>query len=290
MTDGIEAAWIYVDGQVRAIGERHVSALDRGFTLGDGVFETIRVADGKPFRLAVHLARLRTSANALQLPIPWSDEDLASGVSEVTRANRLAEAVVRLTVSRGAARARGLLPPPHSVPTLVVQASPFRELSPEKLARGFGVSTSAIRRNESSPTSRIKTCNYLDNVLARLEAERAGSDEAVMLNSAGYLACCSAANLFLVAEGRIRTPAVECGVLAGITRQVVRELIGHLGLVWEEGWLSPAELVAAEGAFLTNSVLGVVPITSVDGHPIGGGRPSIATSRLRWLYEDLVRG
>lgn len=280
--------YVMVDGELHPARGRHVSALDRGFTLGDGVFETIRVAAGRAFRLPAHLARLRRSAAALHLPVTWGDDALSEAVAEVSAANRLADAVVRITVSRGVATERGLLPPSRPVPTVAIQASPFRELSSESLRRGLSAVTSSIRRNETSPISRIKSCNYLDGVLARLEAQRAGADDAIMLNTSGYLACCSAANLHLVCGGRIQTPALACGVLAGITRQVVRELAASLGLRAEEAWLRPADLWAADEAFLTNSVLGIAPLTRVDGRGIGTGQPGPIAAQLRIRYEALV--
>jgi branched-chain amino acid aminotransferase len=279
--------WVYVYGELREVRERHISALDRGFALGDGIFETIRVAGGRAFRLGDHLARLRASARVVQMPVPWTDAVLAEGIAEVLRANGLGEAVVRLTISRGIAVERGLLPSGSVEPTLVIQASSFRELAPEVLARGFSARISSVRRNEFSPASRIKACNYLDNLLARLEAHRSGTDEAIMLNSSGYLACCSTANLHLVSGDRLRTPALECGVLAGVTRQVVRELAAPCGLQWEEAWLRPDDVLSADEAFLTNSVLGIVPLTRVDGVVIGDGLPGPATARLRQGYEGL---
>ncbi|MDA8219813.1 MAG: aminotransferase class IV [Dehalococcoidales bacterium] len=277
--------YVSVDGDLQAASGRHLSALDRGFTLGDGAFETIRVARGKPFRWQAHLARLRGALEALHLPLAWSDERLAEAVAELLAANGLREAVVRVTVSRGVPRERGLLPQGDSA-TVVVQTSPFRALPAERIARGVRAHTSAIRRNETSPTSRLKTCNYLDNVLALLEARRHGADEAILLNTAGYLACASAANLHIVRGGRILTPALACGVLPGITREAVRELSAALGLVWEETWLRPADLEDAEEAFLTNSVGGVLPLTIVDGQAIGSGHPGQLTLLLRQQHEE----
>ena len=283
---GEEVSHIYVNGRLCQVGEPHLSVLDRGFTLGDGVFETLRVAGGRAFRLIDHLARLRASARVLELPVDMTDRELTEAIERVRRANRLRNAVVRITISRGVATERGLLPPARPVPTVVVQASPFRGLPAAE--RGFSVCTSSVRRNELSPTSRIKACAYVDNLLARLEARQLGADEAVLMNTAGYLACCSTANLHLVSELKVLTPALQCGTLAGVTRQVVRELAGELGLAWAEAWLRPADLQSADEAFLTNSVLGIVPITRVDGQKVGSGRPGTVTLALRQRYESLL--
>lgn len=289
MSDGAMIRYVYVDGHLLPADGRHLSALDRGFTLSDGVFETMRVAGGRAFRLWEHLTRLRASADVLRLPVPWPDEELAEAIARLLAANDLQEAVARLTVSRGVPAERGLLPPSPCAPTLVAQVSPFHRLPDEKLAGGLGVHTSSIRRNETSPTCRIKVCSYLDNVLARMEAREAGADEALLLNTAGFLACCSSANLHVISGGRVLTPSVECGALPGITRGVVQELAAGIGLVWEEAWLRPADLAAAEEALLTNSVLGVVAITRVDGRLVGLGTPGRATLRLAREYEDLLR-
>jgi len=289
MSDGVMPRYVCVDGQLLPADGRHLSALDRGFTLSDGVFETMRVAGGQAFRLREHLARLRASADVLRLPVPWPDEELAEAIARLLAANDLQEAVARLTVSRGIPTERGLLPPSPCAPTLVVQASPFHRLPAEVLARGLGVRTSSIRRNETSPTSRIKACSYLDNVLARMEAREAGADEALLLNTSGFVACCSSANVHVISGGRVLTPAVECGALPGITRGVARELAAGIGLAWEEAWLRPADLVAADEAFLTNSVLGVAALTRLDGRPVGAGAPGQATLRLAWEYENLLR-
>jgi branched-chain amino acid aminotransferase len=283
----VAEGYLDVNGQLLPVDVRHISALDRGFTLGDGVFETVRVIGGRPFRLEAHLTRLRESAAVLELPIPVTPDELAARTEHLLAANERREAVVRLTVSRGVPPERGLLPPLRPEPTVVIQVSPFHELPAAKLAQGFSAHISAIRRNEHSPVARIKACNYLDNVLARMEAQRAGADEAILLNTAGALACLSAANLHLVRGRRVLTPALHCGVLAGITRQVVSELAVAIGLDWEEGWLLPDEIWAAQEAFLTNSVLGVVPITSVDTRSVGTGKPGPISMSLRQALGEL---
>lgn len=289
MSENQPGRCIDVDGALLAEGERHLSALDRGFALGDGLFETIRVAGGRPFRLAAHLARLRAGAVVLRLRMDRRDDDLAAAVNRLLAVNELSEAVVRLTISRGKASERGLLPLAVCLPTVVIQTSPWRSPSVEQRDTGLCALVSAVRRNEHSPLSRIKSSNYLDNLLARFEAREGGADEAIMLNTAGFLACCSAANLFLVSGGRVMTPALECGVLAGITRGVVRELAVQHGLEWTEGQLRPSEMWVAEELFLTNSVLGVLAITRVNGREIGSGRPGQTTEWLAQQHEASLR-
>lgn len=296
MATPASARYLYVNGELRESRDPQVSALDRGFTLGDGVFETLRSIGGAVPRLAQHLARLRYSAGVIELEVPEPDERLASAIGSLLVANGLRDAVVRLTLSRGASFERGVLPPSSARPTLVIQATPV--VAPAEAAvpsgaaaaAGIGALISSVRRNEHSPTSRIKSCNYLDSVLARLEARRAGAEDAIMLNTAGYLACGSTSNLHLVVGDLILTPALECGVLAGITRAAVRELAPSAGLRWEEAWLRPEAIRSADEVFLTNSVLGVVPVTLVDGEGVGSGLPGPIALLLLHDYENSLRG
>lgn len=276
-----EGAWLWVDGGLAPAAGPHLSARDRGFTLGDGLFETMRARAGRILHLDRHLARLRAGAALLELILPWSDDDLVTAAGATLAANGLAAAAVRLTVSRGRPRGRGLLPEPAALPALVIDAQPFAGYPAELYARGMRAVTSGIRRNEHSPLARAKTLSYLDNVLARAEAARAGADEALLRNTAGGLACASAANLFLVSGGQAATPPVAAGALPGIMRgRLLEEVAAAAGLAAVERPLTPDELLTADEAFLTSSLLGVMPLTAVDGRPVGAGRPGAATRRL----------
>jgi branched-chain amino acid aminotransferase len=276
-----DTGYLEINGRLVASGEVHISALDRGFALSDGIFETIRVSAGKPFRLARHLARMQYGAGVLQLPLVVSEADLGSAIDRVLRANALSEAVVRVTVSRGVPSERGLLPPPVPSPTVVIQAARFLDLPAERVANGYRVATSEIRRNEYSPTSRIKACNYLDNVLARIAAHDQGADDALLLNTSGYVACCSSSNVFILQDGVVRTPSLGCGVLCGITRELLKEVVAARGLGWEETELTMTDLTSADEAFLSNSVAGVVAVTALDGCVFGSGAAGPVALKLR---------
>lgn len=279
---------VFVNGRFLGADEAHLSALDRGFTLGDGVFETMRAYGGHVFRLQDHLARLRFSAKRLALPVPWSDVQLSEALGETMARNGLADAILRLTVSRGVPTRRGLEPPLDPKPTLVIQAVPAAAPSMEKYQGGYSAVLASIRRNESSPLSYVKSCNYLDSVLVKMEALAAGADEGIMLNTAGNIACGSSSNIFLVLGDRLVTPSLDCGVLAGITRRVVLELAADLGLGREERPVALEELSRCQEAFLTNSVIEVMPLTKWQGKPIGGGRPGPTTRRIAAAYGSLV--
>lgn len=264
-----------IDGELRPLDGPHLDARDRGFLLGDGLFETIRVRGGVLVRWARHLARLHTGASTIGLALVWSDDDLAEVVRRTLAAGDLVDAVVRLSLSRGVSHTRGLLPDPAASPTLVVHAAPFAGYPPDRYERGTRAITSSLRRNEHSPLARIKSLNYLDNVLARREAADRGADEALLVNTAGLLAGASAANLFLVVGGQIVTPPIAAGALPGTVRAAVLDATTVV-----ERPVTPTDLVNASEAFLTNALLGIVPLTIVDDRPVGGGTPGAIARAL----------
>lgn len=273
---------LWVNGRLASASEARLDPRDRGFTLGDGLFETMRAGAGTVPWLGRHLARLRAGTMAIHLPLPWTNEELGGAVTQVLNANDLSDGVVRLTVSRGVPGQRGLLPEPESTPSLVIHAQSFAGYPAALYARGMRVMTSSFVRNEHSPLANVKTLSALENVMARHEAAAREADEAVMCNTAGCLACASAANLFLVVAGTLITPGAASGVLLGTTRQcVLEELAPRLGLKAAVRTVFPDELITANEAFLTSALLGVMPLTVVNDFPIGDGIPGPLTLALR---------
>lgn len=261
---------VWLNGQLTEAGQARVAASDRGFTLGDGLFETICVEGGVPLRLDAHWRRLNEGARLLRLTVPLDRAALAAAIADVLAANGLADAVLRLTISRGPGP-RGLLPPVPCTPTIVLTAGP----PPPALGAARVVVAESVRRNAHSPLARIKALSYLDNVLARLEAEERGADDALLLNTEGRLAETTIANLFVVAaDGTVLTPPVADGALPGVRRA---ELLPLLGAV--ERSLGLDDLWAAREAFLTNAV-SIRPLVAVDGRLIGNGRPGSLTLAL----------
>ncbi len=258
----------------------HISVLDRGFNLGDGLFETMRAYAGRIFRLREHLQRLQRSAARIGLPLPSA---LAEAARETVLANGLHEAAVRLTVSRGIAPF-GLAPPEPAEPTCVITAQPA-PTPPAALCAG----TASGRLNEHAPTAGLKRLGYLDSIVWLAEARSSGYDDAVVLDTAGHLAEGTSSNLFVVAGGVLRTPPLACGVLPGITRATVIEIASELELEVAEEFLEPALLQTAEEAFLTSSIREVVPLVAVDGRPIGKGGVGPITRRVQGTYATLVR-
>jgi branched-chain amino acid aminotransferase len=284
-----QAKLLWVNDRLVPVGKAALDPRDRGFTLGDGLFETIRVRAGRALLLDLHLARLRAGAGRIGLSRVPDDETLSGAVHETLEANGLSDAAVRLTVSRGIAANRGLSSNPEPEPSLVVHAQPFAGYPAELYCRGMRATTSSIPRNERSPLTRVKALSYLDNVLARREADARGVDEALMLNTAGHLACASAANLFLARGEILLTPDPESGVLPGTVRRfVLAELAPQMGLTVVERPVRTEELASADEAFLTSALLGVMPLIEVDGLPVRTGGPGPISSDLRAELEEVL--
>ncbi len=269
---------LWLDGSLLPAAEARIVTSDRGFTLGDGLFETIKARNGRPLRWARHLARLEAGAAILGIPIGWPGDSLQAAMESVLAANHLDAAVLRLTLSRGPGE-RGLLPPGRAQPTLLIAATPLPP--PAKPARAVIAET--VRRNAHSPLARIKSLSYLDSVLARMEAARRGADDALLLNGAGRLAEATTANLFLAIDDKLLTPPVAEGALPGTMRG---ELMGMAPI--EERPIEAAELEKASELFLSSS-LGLRPVASVAGRAIGTGEPGPAFRRLQAAIEDRER-
>ncbi|HVJ54578.1 MAG TPA: aminotransferase class IV [Aliidongia sp.] len=241
-----------------------IDPADRGFTLGDGLFETIRARSGTASHLDRHLRRLRGAAAFLGIPLPWSNAEIEDAIGALMIAEDRGEAALRLTLSRGPGP-RGILPPERPAPTLLITAGPLPPAAPPARL----IFAAVTRRNELSPLSRLKTLNYLDNILARREAAARGADDAILLNTVGRLAESSIANLFVLKHGVWHTPPVADGALPGIARSLLLEA----GAV--ETPLDPVDLAGAQAAFLSNS-LGLRPIASIEGTEIGRADAAIA--------------
>ena len=249
---GVTLLWL--NGALLPASEARIDPADRGLLLGDGLFETIAVEAGAPLRLEAHFRRLREGAGILGLDVPATDQTLAGAVTAVARENGLADAAVRLTLTAGSGP-RGLLRPQPGRPTLMLTAAPL----PAPLPPARVIVATVTRRNEHSPLSRVKSLNYLDGVLAREEARARGADDAILLNTAGFVAEATAANLFAVIDGELVTPPVSDGVLPGVRRA---EIIAERGAV--ERSLTVAELERATEMFLTTA-LAVRAVSAIVG-------------------------
>ena len=268
---------LWVDGRPADAARPAVSALDRGFTLADGLFETMRAYDGTVFRLERHLERLAAGAAVLGIAVPDHVADTIAAAAKALRRRGWSDAALRLTLSRGVGQ-RGLAPAAADpVTVLTVHALPPGE---SLAARAVRVRTAAGRRNEFAPTAGVKTLAYTDAVVALAQARAAGADDALFLDTAGHLSEATASNLFLVNGSTLRTPALACGVLPGITRGVVLELAQSIGLDTHEEILLPRDLAAADEAFLTSSIREIAPIARADGRAMPNGAPGPVTARV----------
>jgi len=275
---------IWIDGGIVEEGEARVPVTDHGLLYGDGVFEGIRVYGGRVFRLDDHLARLEAGARALGLVLPFELARIREIVLETVRAHAESEAYVRLVVTRGEG-ALGVDPTTCAAPRLFCLAADVSIYPDEKLRRGIDLVTSSLRRPPPDVLDpRVKSLNYLNNVLAKQEARRQGADEALLLNTAGRVAEAAVANVFCARYGEIATPPAAEGVLEGITRRTLLELAGTLGIPAAERCLTRFDLFAADEVFLTGSGAGIVPVGSLDGRPIGAGGPGPLWEKLRRAF------
>lgn len=279
---------VYLNGTLLPRSQARISPFDHGFLYGYGLYETMRAYSGRFFRLEQHLKRLARSAEMLGLAAELAKFDLEKAVYETIEANDLKNARVRLTVSVGEG---DMIPDPRTCtgPTVLVMAKALIPQPPEVYQRGFKAIISRIRQNSQSPLSQIKSVNNLNNILAKSEARTAEVDDALFLNEQGFLAEASSSNIFIVSQGIFLTPSPESGALGGITRQVVLELAPSLGIVVrEECTISVEALLEADEAFLSNSIIEIMPLIEVDGQPIASGKPGLITQTLMAAYKDLV--
>ena len=285
---------VWINGRLEPADKPLLTVTDRGFQLGDGVFETIRVVGGVVLEVGLHLSRLEASASALAIGLPEDLEGLlARAITEVCAANELddarVQAAVRVTVSRGPVEGRGLLPPDDVSSNLVVQAWRVDMPAEDLLDKGLHLVISTVRRDPASPLARVKTTSRAEFVYARLEARRRGADDALFLTTDGHLAEATSASLFLVEPSGLATPSLECGILASTTRAwVISSAAPRLGLKVCEGQFTLDALFVADEAFLASSVAGILPVTVAEKRPIGDGTPGPCTLSLRALREGVA--
>ncbi|MGE4062384.1 MAG: aminotransferase class IV [Rhodospirillaceae bacterium] len=257
-----------LNGELIDADEARIAPDDRGFTLGDGLFETIAVRKSAPKRIAAHLARLRDGAGVLGIPVPYTDAKIAELAASVIAANAVTEGALRLTLTRGPG-ARGISPPASPRPTFLMTVGPLPPSDPIAL-----IVAEATRRNQASPLARVKALGYLDNILARREAEEAGADDAVLLNTEGRVAETSVANVFCLIAGGLVTPPVSEGALPGVMRAEVIRLARA-----EERPIEVADLEASSEIFVSNA-LGIRPAVRLNGRAVGDGAPGLITQLL----------
>jgi len=283
-----EILYAYVDGKYVPKEQASVSIYDHGFLYGDGVYEAIRAYDGIIFKLREHIDRLFESAKSIKIEMPLSKDDLRGLVIEVLRKNQLTNSYIRIVVSRGRGR-MGVDPRNCPKPTIVIMAEPREPLFGENV-RGISAIVSSLRRTPSwSLDPRIKTLNYLNNIMAKIEAIESGVEEAIMLNEQGYVAETSTENIFIVKNGIVSTPHPSQGVLRGITRDTVLGIARELGYTLEERAITVHELYNADEVFVTGTAAEVVPIVKIAGRKIGEGEAGPVFAKILGRFKESIK-
>jgi len=281
---------IYIAGKLYDKEDAKISVYDHGLLYGDGVFEGLRSYGGKVFRLQQHLQRLYESAKAIWLTIPISIDEMAQAVNDTLKVNNLVDAYIRLVVTRGAG-SLGLDPNRTSDPQVIIIADKITMYPAEFYEKGLSIITaSTIRNHPAALSPRVKSLNYLNNILAKIEGLQAGCIEALMLNSKGEVAECTGDNIFLVRRKELLTPPNDAGILEGVTREAVIELARATGITVREIALTRHDVYVADECFLTGTAAEVIPVVKVDSRVIGNGEPGPLTRDLIARFKQLIRG
>jgi len=286
---GVKDAKIYIDGKFYSEANAKISVFDHGLLYGDGIFEGIRFYNGRVFRLEEHLLRLWDSARSICLEIPMTMQDMTEAVLETIRQNHLRDGYIRLLVTRGIGNL-GLNPTQCKSPSVIIIAATIALYHEDFYRKGLTIVTCATRRSNSAALNpAVKSLNYLNNVMARIEANLAGADEALMLNDAGNVAECTADNIFILKHGQIFTPPFAAGALRGITRSVVFEIAAELGVKVRETDITRHDVFVADECFLTGTAAEIVPVVKADGRSIGNGKPGPITARIIARFRQVTR-
>ena len=280
---------VYLDGQLVESADAKISVFDHGLLYGDGIFEGIRIYDGNVFRLEEHLERFEYSAKALLLKMPWSRQEISDAVLATCRANGLQNGYIRLVVTRGVGDL-GLSPWLCPKPSIFIIADKIALYPKEHYEKGLAIVTVPTRRmNPAALSPAIKSLNYLNNILAKIEAQQFGALEAIMLNDQGMVAECTGDNVFIVHKGKIYTPAAQQGALKGITRDTIFDIAADLGVPIEEHDLTRYDIWNADECFLTGTGAEVIPVVKLDGREIGDAKPGPIFKRVLEAFHHRVR-
>jgi branched-chain amino acid aminotransferase len=280
---------IYIDGQYHDEAGAKISVFDHGLLYGDGIFEGIRAYNGRVFKLKEHIDRLFHSAKAILLDIPMSHADLVKAVVDTCRQNKIRDGYIRLVVTRGVGTL-GLNPNRCKNPSVIIIAGTIQLYPPEFYRKGMEIITvPTVRSLHSALNPAIKSLNYLNNILAKIEANNAGCEEAIMLNAEGFVAECTGDNLFIVRGDHVLTPPLSAGALYGITRRVVMDIAEESSFKVSEPNLTRYDLFNADECFLTGTGAELVPVVKIDGRVIGNGKPGPVTEKLVAQYHALTK-
>ena len=279
---------IYMNDGLVDQSEAKVSVFDHGLLYGDGIFEGIRLYNGCVFKLEEHLERLEYSAKAIMLKLPWSRQDISDAVRETCRANELQNGYIRLVITRGVG-SLGLSIKNCDNPQLIIIADTIQLYPQEFYENGLKIITVPTRRcNPAALPPSVKSLNYLNNILAKIEAQHLGYHEAIMLNDQGYVAECTGDNVFIIHKGELITPSASAGALKGITRDTALEIADELGIPWREANMTRYDVWVADELFLTGTAAEIIPIVEVDARQIGNGKPGAITAKFLESFRRRV--
>ena len=279
--------YIFLNGKIISDTEGHISLRDRGFLYGDGIFETLRSYNGTPFKLAEHLERLHSSARKLKIPFEYTIKELTKNVKELLEINNIPDAYIRITLSRGIGN-NGLGINDNLESTLLIQNKPFMSYEKELYKKGMSLNVSRARRSTSCPISCHKTTNLLTSILLKEEAKEKSAQEAIILNTDGYVAECIVSNIFIVDSRKVITPSLDTNILPGITRKIVLDICKNNNISVSEDRFRIETLIKADEVFITNSLMEIMPIAEVEDNKVGKTIPGEITSQLMNAYKSLI--
>lgn len=279
---------IWLDGKLVDESEAKISVFDHGLLYGDGVFEGIRIYNGRVFRLEEHIRRLFGCARAIVINLPWTQEEVIRYTCETVAANQLRDGYIRLVITRGAGEL-GLNPYLCPKPSMFIIASTIKLYPDEHYLNGLSIITCATRRPAPAALMpQVKSLNYLNNIMAKVEAIQSNALEAIMLNEQGFVAECTGDNVFIIKDGKLYSPLISDGALDGITRGVIIELAAAMGLPFEERSITRYDIFTADECFLTGTAAEVIPVVSLDRRIIGDGKPGPTTRKLLDRFHELA--
>ena len=283
-----DAEFIFLNGKIISNTDGNISSGDRGFLYGDGIYETLRSYNGKPFKLAEHLERMRHSAKQLKISFGYTNADIGETVNDLIEKNRSQDAYIRITLSRGTGGSR-LQMDDSLDPTVIIQAKPFTPYEKELYEEGMSLVVSDCRRSTSCPISRHKSINLLKSILLKEEAKKRSAHETIVLNTDGYVAECVVSNIFFVNNGSIVTSSLDTNILPGITRRTVLDICTDSSIPASEKLFKAEALLNADEVFITNSLMEIMPVSKIENYKIGDAIPGKITQQLMSAYKHLIQ-
>ncbi len=279
--------FISLNGRIIPVTEGSISPGDRGFLYGDGIFETLRTYNGKPFKLTEHLERMHCSAEKLKISYEYTNTEISEGITKLLEKNSIQDAYIRITLSRGEGGS-ALQMSDGLRPTILIQVKPFTPYEKELYEKGMSLGVSKYRRSTTSPICRHKTTNLLTSILLKEEARERSAHDSIVLNTDGHVAECVVSNIFMVADGSVITPSLDTNILPGITRSTVLDICRDSGIPASEECFKIETLIKAEEVFITNSLMEIMPVSRIDDNKIGKVTPGKITQQLMSAYKGLI--